>query len=103
MEQEFTQSKIHINLKKKTNKLSKSIPSVHLIVVNISFCSVPDEISFTLPFRLTKKRFFLRSGKFCFIHKVGFKAQKAINKMYLRVYILHTHDLKNDLIILHSF
>ena len=57
MEQEFIPSKIHINLKKKTNKLSYTIPSVHPIVVNISFCSVRDDIVFTFPFRLTKNFF----------------------------------------------
>ena len=54
MKQEFIQSEIHINLKKNTNKLSQTIPSVHPILVNISFCSVRDEIVFTFPFRLTK-------------------------------------------------
>ena len=55
MEQEIIPSKIHINLKKKPNKLSLTIPSVHPIVVNISFCSVCDEIFFTLPFNLSEK------------------------------------------------
>ena len=55
MEQEFIPSQKHVNLKKKkTNKLSETIPSVHPIVVNISFCSVRDKIVFTFPFRLTK-------------------------------------------------
>lgn len=102
MEQEFLLSQIHMNLRKRTLFL-KTILSVYLVLVNISqLCSVRDEISFD-SLSHWQKTFCLISPKFCFFWKVGFRVQGAINKMYLKLFICCTHDLKDGLIILHSF